>query len=596
MAKTTSLPKTRTRTSAKIDDQAFADVKEQAEQMRSDDSAYVTTCEDIDEMYLMTWAGGSGKKWKGAELKISPDARNQALGAVRLMAATDPIFNITNTSERQEVTDKVEKAIVKIFDTAGRVAGNPIHYDALLSAILYGEMHAAVTSTASLLAAAKENGDGVARAEALVTKTPFLINIWNPHDGHYQTDALGLSAYYRETDTTVSRLRADYGGMLPETTKARKPGESIKLSTFYDLDTTTVWCDDGVIMMQPHGLPFIPVVVQTVAGSSLWKRKEEAIQPFLYTLKKSGMWEMQNLIYSVMYTVIRDMGVTPLYVHGTPKSMQGKPLDLDFDESPGVINIEAAEGETFSPIVNKGLIDPAVQQGLQIATQKSQESTIYPQALGAPIEGQSTYSELALLSQSGRLPLVEIQRRGGWGLAAIAEMCLEMIRVDNTKVDLSGIDLKASEIPVGIQIECKLDVKLPQDKLQQANIASILTTGDDPITSKEWVRSNILNINQSGDMDRQIWTERASTAMFQTFLQQQIAAQMQAMQQQQTPAGVQGNPPGMGQSQPGQPTGQQQPMTAEPQMAPGQGSLVQGGLPPQQAGMMPGTGAPVEGI
>jgi len=259
--------------------------------------------------------------------------------------------------------------------------------------------------------------------------------------------------------------------------------------------------------------------------------------------------------------------------------------------------VHLVAGEQFAPLLNKGLIDPAVQQGLQIAIQKGQESTLYPQALGAPIEGDSTFSELALLSQSGRLPLISTQRRGGWGISQLMEMCLAMMKASGTGVKAPYIDLNASDIPEYVQIETKLDVKLPQDKLQQANIAVMLTQGDNPVVSNEWSRKEILNIPQSGNMDRQIWTERAANMMYQTWVEQQLQQQQMAQQAQ-----MAGGMPG--QMQPGQ-NGQgaeqlpAQEMQAGPMMPEGQGQQIQGGLPPQMGGMMPGAGQgamPPEGM
>lgn len=583
------------------DPQLFADIQSHAEQLKADDANRNTMFDSIDDMYLMTWEGTSGKKSSKADLKISPDARNAALGAVRLLVATDPIWNVVNSTEKQGKIDKLEKAVTKIWDSAGRANGNPVHYDALLSAILYSEMHVAITSTASLVEAAKGNGKGVERAERVAAITPFLLDVWNPRDGHAEFDRLGLAAYYRETETDYGKLRSDFGARMPEGTLGKKSTDSVVLKTFYDTQYAVQWTDDGVIVFDEHKLPFIPICVQYTEGSTLWNKPEESRQPLLYTLLKSGMWEMQNLVYTVMYALIKDMGVTPLYAHTTPKGMDGKPLDIDFSEYPGVV--ELANGETFIPIANKGLIDPAVAQGLQIATQKGQESTLYPQALGAPMQGDSTFSELALLSQSGRLPLTSTQRRGGWGLGSVMEMCLAWMKNDGQGFKAQGVDLKASDIPDFVQVECKLDVKLPQDKLQQANIAQIITNGDNPLVSNEWARNNILNVGQSGDMDRQVWTERASNQMFNLFLQQQIQQQQMAAQQAQMQAQGQ-----MGRQNPGQVPGQMQGqpqgmppemMGAGPQMSPEQAQMIQGGLPPQQAGMMPGAGQgamPPEGM
>ncbi len=587
------------KTAVQLDSTLIAQAQDHAQQLKADDSARDQMFDSIDKMYLMTWTGGSGKKRSGVDLKISPDARNAALGAVRLLVATDPIFNVVNTSDKKKDQDKIErieKAVTRMFECAGRAAGNPIHYDALLSAILYSEMHMAITSTASLVQAAKENDVGVSRAERLERITPFVIDVWNPKDGHAEFDRLGLSAYYREADTTIGKLRSDFGALLPETTLQNKVTDTVTLKTFYDNENTLIWIDQGTIVARPHGMPFIPVCVQYTEGSSLWDKHEEARQPLLYTLLKSGMWEMQNLVNTVMYTLIKDMGVTPLYKHITPNGMDGKELEIDYDRVPGVVHL--ANGEDFQPLVNKGLIDPAVQEGLALATQKVQESTLYPQALGAPVQGDSTFSELALLSQSGRLPLTSTQRRGGWGIGQLMEMCLAMMKADGVGAKVEGIDLKPSEIPEYVQIDAKLEVKLPQDKLQQANIAQMLTSGENPLVSNEWARSNVLQIGQSGDMDRQIWTERLANQMVQMVSQQELQKAQMAQQQQMmsgqpgqpSPNGMMAQPPSQGMPPPE--------MQAGPMMPPGQGEGM-GGLPPQMAGMMPGMGegaVPPEGM
>ncbi|MEN6488634.1 MAG: hypothetical protein ABFD66_07090, partial [Smithella sp.] len=85
-----------------LDDQLISDAKDHAQQMKSDDGKRDQMFDEIDQMYLMTWSGKSGKNWSKSDIKVSPDARNAALGATRLLVATDPIFNVVNSSSKQE--------------------------------------------------------------------------------------------------------------------------------------------------------------------------------------------------------------------------------------------------------------------------------------------------------------------------------------------------------------------------------------------------------------------------------------------------------------------------------------------------------------
>ena len=61
---------------------------------------------------------------------------------------------------------------------------------------------------------------------------------------------------------------------------------------------------------------------------------------------------------------------------------------------------------------------------------------------------------------------------------------LMMMRQDNVKFP-KGIDLKITDVPKDLQITTELEVKLPQDKLQLANIAQILKQAG--LVDDEWM-------------------------------------------------------------------------------------------------------------
>ena len=114
--------------------------------MLADHSQRIEMCDAIEKMFLMEWEDEkpetAGKDW--IKLTISPDARNKALGAIRLMTATDPKFSVPfdkNSKDGKEQSSKLEKAASAIWSISGRVRQNPLHYDAVTSAVLFGEIH-----------------------------------------------------------------------------------------------------------------------------------------------------------------------------------------------------------------------------------------------------------------------------------------------------------------------------------------------------------------------------------------------------------------------------------------------------------------------
>jgi hypothetical protein len=114
-------------------------------------------------------------------------------------------------------------------------------------------------------------------------------------------------------------------------------------------------------------------------------------------------------------------------------------------------------------------------------------------------------------------------------------------------------------------LEVDLDVALPQDKLQQMNMAAMAKR--EGIASVRWIQEKLLNIAQSEDMQQEVWTERALDAMFNVWMQGQLQKMQQAQMQQMQPA----QPP------PQQPPGMGAP---GPMAATAPGGLPPGGIPP----------------
>ncbi len=565
------------------DQDLFNRAKEHAADLRAMYGARNSLFQAVEDMYMLRWAEASNRKLEdaGARVTLSPDARNNLKGAMRLMIASDPQFNIEPDPANEQLkgnAEKLEKAINRMWYMAGRVYGEPIHYENIFSSLLYSEMHTAVTSTRDLVELARKNkGIGQARAERIQAMTPFLIEPWNPKDGYPEFDRLGLCAYLRDRKISLRNLRQDYGAdNLPAILASRKDSEELQLHVLYDLQYTHVWVDEGLILQEEHGLSFIPVAVQLTEGSKLMEKPEDQREPFLYTLLKSRMWNRQNLALTVLYTAIFAIGANPMFIHTAPQSAPEKRLDVDFDTLGGVINLQYGEG--FAPLLSKGVIDPSMITGLEIAERKVTESTIYRQALGEPLAGADTFSTVSLLAQSGRLPLIGTQRRGGDGIAGIVELVLSRLKDEGKQYKANGIDLSPADIPEYVQVNTKLDVSLPQDKLQLANIGMLLDKGG--LADKEWIRQNILNINQSADMDERIWAQNASYAMFGQYLTEEMAKRQPAQ------PGPSGGILGASRTLPGK----MPPMPPSGPTGPQMGEPMQGGLPQAQAGMLPGMG------
>jgi hypothetical protein len=524
-----------------FDANLFEDIKEQAQELQTSYVERNQLFEEMEDMYFLKWSEESRvrKSIENVKVTLSPDPRNQIKGAVSLLIASDPVFSIPeglNVPEVQAVSEKIEKFAEKMWQAAGKVSGRPVHYDMALSAELYGQVHTAVLNTEDLLKAAEGKSEAMkARAAKTAKRTPYLFETWNPKDCYPEFDNQGLTSHYRRTKTKKSKVRSEFGEDANHITG--KGYEEVFLCEWWDLEWHIIWVEgiDPPLLFEQHELSNIPIVVGVTDGStSLFSKADEQTQPFLYAIAKSGLWNRQNLSLTVMYTMLHGIGANPMFLYQA--SDPDNELDVNWDVPGGYAQI--GPGENFGPL-QKQLIDPNMWQALDVANQLTAESTIYKQTLGEPLGKNAPFSMVALLSQSGRLPLISPQRILGWAIGSAVEMALNWIKDDNRQARAVyqgvALELEASDIPDDFEIEAVLDVNMPQDDLQNANIARMLTEGEDPLVSKDWVRQKILKVEQPSEMESQIWSEKAGGLRAMQYFSHQLALIQQRMQQAMTP-------------------------------------------------------------
>lgn len=549
-----------------------------------------TLFDNMEACYLMKDPDEETVKGKAANIKFtySPDAHNRALGAIRLLIAADPVISVPadkNKAGSKSIADKLEKWAATTWRAASRRAGTPIHYDIVRSAILFAEMHVAVTCTQDLLAYAKGASPAIqARLEEVEESTPFMFDVWDPRTGYPEMDQWGLSAYYREVSTTIGKVLDTYGKAAADaigSTDAYKDAgryDQVTMCEWWDFDTHHLWLldSDREIVSVPNQHPFIPVVVGIAEGSKLFALPEDQREPFLRTLWDSGIWQRQNLVLTAMATNAFSIGVNPKFVYTGNQDE----LEINYDTPGGVIILRP--GESLSPLM-KQAIDPSLMELMSITGSKLDESTIFSQTLGAPMGGNASFSMVSLLHQAGRLPLIGPQRMASNVIADCLKIALKWQKSygGTGKARYAGeeVELSAADIPDYFEIEAKLEASLPQDNLTNANIARQLRG----MLSDAWIMENVLNIGQPGEETKRVWNEQASMMQFQSIMQKM----QQSMQP--TPTNL---PPGQSpmqqmppeQMQPGGPP--MEPTSVMPP-APGQSMEQQQGMMEEQMGPGP---------
>ena len=170
----------------KIDREAFEEIKSHAMDLKAIHGQRDREFDEYEKMYLLKFEP-TGSNWEGVDTikrTPSPSARNKVLNACRLLMSQEPVFDIHSEDFDDTKSELVEKSISRWWEQAGRANRRPLHYDMVLSACLYDEMHTAITVMDDYKAFNKDDK----RAERIAKMTPILFQSWNPRNGYPEFD------------------------------------------------------------------------------------------------------------------------------------------------------------------------------------------------------------------------------------------------------------------------------------------------------------------------------------------------------------------------------------------------------------------------
>lgn len=502
-------------------EELFEEIKQHAKDIKSDYSKRNDEFENYENMYNMQGTE-SDRGNELVKLTTSPTAHNKVAGAVRLLQSQDVRFDVHSRTATKIESERIETLLSEWWKLMFSINGKPLINEIILAAALYSDVHIGMT----LLEDYKKYNPKDPRIKRLERRTPVLFEVWNPKNGYAERDALGLSAYYQELSVPFSYIKNTYGNLVENVDK--KETTKVTLKRFWDLENFAVWYDEELLDCGPHGLPCIPVSVTATQGSDLFEDMEDRYQPLLFALKRSSLWERENMALTTLYTSAAAVAFTPSFKWKTDSNQ-----DLRVEISDGVQYYRMNKGDDVEPLTNKGVFTREVGDVIQLTTNLIDNSTVYDTAFGTG-GGSSSFSESTLLAQSARLPLVPIMHNVGSAIGDIMQISLDIMREKGTKVYFGEFEIKCKELPEDMIIDAKLDVILPQERTQLA--ATAATINSNGLASKEWVRENVMGVPHNEKMEQQIAQENVQKALVEYYTQkmvQDLAMQDQMRQQQQ---------------------------------------------------------------
>ena len=523
------------------DETEFSQMKDLGLTLKNEYRDRDTLLDEMEEYWSMIPAVPIPMDTDETAVTYDTDMTNRLMGAHRLLSSTEPEFSIPHEISNTEVVaiaSDVERAAKMMWTESGRIKGYPQHKEAVLMALHTGQVDIAITNLMldPLKKPVDKNGEeyeNVAywRKLAAIEATPLLFEVLNTRQGYVLRDKFGVQAYFRYYETTCAELKAEWEGTYIEFLRDKKPMERIRVwdgitehyrSVYIDGDKRPFywWANDKGI---------VPIVSQVTEGSLLFDKRDLQARPFLYTAHKSNIPQRQSLALTAIYTIVKAIAMTAMWKFiESPNDPAGPIIQAMGPMS--ILKLKA--GSQLEPMLNKGAIDPAIMTMLGLGNAKIGESTIYSQALGEPLGANAPFSMVALLHQAGRLPLTNPKILTGWAIASAMQLGFLWLKSEGKAIKLSTmsekVELNVSQIPKNIRFDVKLDIDLPQDMRELANVLPAF----EGKVSDRWMREHLMRgVGQSELMQEEIWSEQMANQMAQELYQMMQMRQKQAAQE-----------------------------------------------------------------
>jgi hypothetical protein len=206
--------------------------------------------------------------------------------------------------------------------------------------------------------------------------------------------------------------------MLSHTQKYKLKGSALKNRWGVDCSDTTiytvmetftpdhhvVWTEGGVgtVYAEEHGLGCLPIFSAYAGGSDLFPEPEQQGQAFLYAKAKGNLDKRENAFLTAVFTNQHQRGLA------------GPLVAINSDKPDQLITVQYKGGMRYiigdAKVIDDKIVDPQLFQIKNLLDDLDGQSTIQRQTLGEKMGAGIPFSSLSLLSNSGKLPLVDPQR------------------------------------------------------------------------------------------------------------------------------------------------------------------------------------------
>lgn len=398
----------------------------------------------------------------------------------------------------------------------------------------------------------------------------FVIRVYNPANVHAQFSDYTLERVALCETIKAHEVVAFYSDAAKELKKKITKDDgtidtTLKVNHYDYWDDTYRYVWDEIEGGKPiqvkldaeHGLPFIPWAIQA-GGTELEHEGKYQMEPLLMSDVRSSQWETQQLFASLMYSLSAFRAAAPTDVS---KTIQGEGVDVSYSDAGGQVQLKAGQEYQRLPPPQ---FDPTIKEMHDRLAEGISRGAGTKVLQMADIPQGTAFATYNAVVQSGLSAVDNYKQLAERTLADVFGLMLKWVRYtkeplsayqENKKQANYGIQLRLDPetIPEDAYIEVRLRPKVPSNRVQEINAASMMVA---QLMYPQARALEDLNVEDSEAAFEEWKTEQLNKATVQakaqTIIQQaqmdlQLKMQQMAMQQQgQTqPQGIQNMQQGM---------------------------------------------------
>lgn len=469
--------------------------KDLAELMVSRDADRDRDFENYEDIYHCEWdLPGELSQHKWFYKDVSMDGHDAVETIIKIMTNKEPridILPMLPDAPNKRRANELEHILKYHLHCANRKRQGKVEADVVKCASLFDEVAVQVVDIDWQIKQVGGQGGDTKKWEAAKRNARFAINVYNSKNIHTRYSPYGPEVVLLRVKRYVSDVIDEWG----EAARFMLEGDELDMNStvtyndMIDFENRVVWLDEfdePILPVKPHELPFFPWVC-AIGGSTIEDENKNKRHPLLYSMVRSGAWNTQNILNSLIVTRAITLAAQPVTKEegSNPDS-----TEIDFTEPGGMAKVPPGNTLNVLPAIP---LDPKTLEARENFSQRVEKTTVSRILQNGNINPGVAFASLNLATLTALGAIKPIKGLAEKAMAGVFELMLQWSKF--TGKDLFGYGYDKESIgkqylvpideisPDNLHISVELVEDLPIDQAQRA--ATAMTLVDKLGMSKE---------------------------------------------------------------------------------------------------------------